>query len=114
MILALAFTRFLPVLSSLFCNNGCFLQVKKQLEAIEARLQVALGMGEEPGEAGREEEGWLGVGGGGRTAGVGRNKVRGWELGEERRGNKGEEEIRGSQEVMKLRLARSRSRPPER
>ena len=88
--------------------------MKKQLEVIEARLEVALGMGEEAGEAGREEEGTLGGGEGGRTAGVGGYKVRGRDLGEEGRGNKGEEEIRGHQDLRKLRMARSRSRPPER
>ena len=62
MILALAFTRSLTVLSSLFYNKGYFLQVKKQLEVIEASLEAALGMGEEAGEAGREEEGRLGGG----------------------------------------------------
>ena len=88
--------------------------MKKQLEVIEARLEVALGMGEEAGEAGREEEGTLGGGEGGRTAEVGGNKERGRELGEEGKWNKGGKEIRGNQDPRKLRMARSRSRPPER
>ena len=88
--------------------------MKKQLEVIEARLEVALGMGEEAGEAGREEGGRLGGGEGGRTAGVGGSKLRGRELGKDGTGNKGEEEIRGNQDLRKLRMTRSRSRPPER
>ena len=71
-------------------------------------------MGEEAGEAVREEGGRIGVGKRDRTSGVGRDKVRGRELGEEGRGNRGEEEIRGNQDLRKLRMARSRSRPPER
>ena len=86
--------------------------MKKQLEVIEARLEVALGMGEETGDAVREEQGRLAEGG--RRAGVGGNKVRGRELGEEGRGNKEEAEIRGNQDLRNLRMARSRSRPPER
>ena len=87
------------------------MQVKKQLEVIEARLEVALGMGE---EAGREEGGRLGEGEGGRTDGVGGNKVKGMELGKKGIVNKGEVETRGNQDIRKLRMARSRSRPPER
>ena len=79
---------------------------------IEARLEVALGMGEEAGDAVREEQGRLAEGG--RRAGAGGNKVRGRELGEEGRGNKSEEEIRGNQDLRKLRMTRSQLRPPER
>ena len=88
--------------------------MKKQLEVIEARLEVALGMGKEAGEAVREEGGRLGGGEGGRTDGVGGNKVKGMELGKKGIVNKGEVETRGNQDIRKLRMARSRSRPPER